>query len=106
VTISYQDAVAEITGPGQRYETHQIDVDGITYTAFKGAPAHLRELFDLTSLYGDAEFLVYEDERYTFTETHANGAAVAAALDALSLAHWTIGRVAPAAGDAPRMRIG
>ena len=80
VTISYQDAVAEITGPGQRYETHQIDVDGITYTAFKGAPAHLRELFDLTSLYGDAEFLVYEDERYTFTETHANGAAVAAAL--------------------------
>jgi long-chain acyl-CoA synthetase len=80
VTISYEEAVAQITGSGQRYETHEIEVRGITYTAFKGAPAHLRELFDLTSLYGDSEYLVYEDERYTFAQTHALGAGCAAAL--------------------------
>ncbi len=32
--------------------------------------------------------------------------AVGAALDALSLAHWTIGSVVPASGDAARVRIG
>ena len=36
----------------------------------------------------------------------ARAGAVAAALDALSLPHRTIGRVLPATGDAPRVRIG
>ncbi|HEY4531255.1 MAG TPA: phosphoribosylformylglycinamidine cyclo-ligase [Luteimonas sp.] len=36
----------------------------------------------------------------------ARAAAVGAALDALSLAHWTIGRVTTHAGDGPRVRIG
>ncbi|MFN8018295.1 MAG: class I adenylate-forming enzyme family protein [Acidimicrobiales bacterium] len=78
--MSYEEAVAEVTGPGARYETHEIEVDGITYTAFKGAPSSLKELGDLTRLYGDAEFLVYEDERYTFAEVHALADGIAAAL--------------------------
>ncbi len=36
----------------------------------------------------------------------ARADAVGAALDALSLAHWTIGSVVPASGDAARVRIG
>jgi len=36
----------------------------------------------------------------------ARAGTVAAALDALALPHWSIGRVVPAAGDAPRVRIG
>ena len=80
MTLSYADAAAQITAPGERYETHEITVNGVTYTAFKGAPGTLRELFDLTTLYGDTEYLVYEDERYTFTEVHAHAAGLAAAL--------------------------
>lgn len=80
MTLSYEDAAARITAPGERYETHEITVDGITYTAFKGAPGTLRDLFDLTTLYGDTEFIVYEDERYTFAQTHASAAGLAAAL--------------------------
>jgi long-chain acyl-CoA synthetase len=80
VTLSYDDAVAQITAPGERYETHEIEVAGITYTAFKGAPSTLKELFDLTRLYGDAEFLVYEDERYTFADVYARADGIAAAL--------------------------
>ena len=80
MTLSYDDAVAQITGPGERYETHEIQVGDITYTAFKGAPSSLKELFDLTRLYGDAEFLVYEDERYTFADVYARADGLAAAL--------------------------
>ena len=80
VTLSYDDASAQITAPGQRYETHEIEVDGVTYTAFKGAPSSLKELADLTRLYGDTEYLVYEDERYTYAEVYARADGVAAAL--------------------------
>jgi long-chain acyl-CoA synthetase len=80
VTLSYEDASAQITAPGQRYETHEIEVDGVRYTAFKGAPSSLKELFDLTRLYGDTDYLVYEDERYTYAEVYARADGIAAAL--------------------------
>ncbi|HRW38127.1 MAG TPA: AMP-binding protein, partial [Aquihabitans sp.] len=80
MTLSYEEAAAQVTGPGGRYETHEITVDGVSYTAFKGAPSSLKELGDLTRLYGDTEFLVYEDERYTFAEVHALADGIAAAL--------------------------
>ena len=80
MTLSYEDASAQITAPGERYETHQIEVDGVTYTAFKGAPATLKDLFDLTRFYGETPYLVYEDERYTYDEVYARADRVAAAL--------------------------
>jgi long-chain acyl-CoA synthetase len=52
----------------------------VTYTVFKSAPQTMRELFDLTRGYGDAPFLVYEDERLTFAETYAFADSLAAAL--------------------------
>ncbi|WP_426572439.1 class I adenylate-forming enzyme family protein [Aquihabitans sp. McL0605] len=80
MTLSYEEAVAQITAPGERYETTEIDVGGVTYTAFKGAPGTLKDLFDLTRLYGDTEYLVYEDERYTYAEVYARADGIAAAL--------------------------
>ncbi|HWJ97758.1 MAG TPA: class I adenylate-forming enzyme family protein [Acidimicrobiales bacterium] len=80
MTLSYEDASAQITAPGERYETHEIEVGGITYTAFKGAPSSVKELADLTRLYGDTEYLVYEDERYTYADVYARADSIAAAL--------------------------
>jgi long-chain acyl-CoA synthetase len=80
VTLSYEDAVAQITAPGERYETTEVEVGGVTYTAFKGAPATLKDLFDLTRLYDATEYLVYEDERYTYAEVYARADGIAAAL--------------------------
>ncbi|MCB1031217.1 MAG: acyl--CoA ligase, partial [Acidimicrobiales bacterium] len=80
MTLSYQEAVDQITGPNGQYETHEINVDGIDYTAFKGAPPTIKVLFDLTRLWGDTEYLVYENERYTFNEMYARADAIAAAL--------------------------
>jgi len=80
VTLSYEEASAQITAPGERYETHEVEVRGVTYTAFKGAPSSLKELADLTRLYGDTEYLVYEDERYTYADVYARADGIAAAL--------------------------
>src|SRR3954447_23856490 len=80
MTISYDDAVAQITAPGERFETTVIDVAGIPTTIFKNAPSSLRDIFDLARGYGDALFLVYEDERLTFTDVTAQVDALAAAL--------------------------
>ena len=71
MTLSYDDAAAQVTAPGERFATGDITVEGVTYTAFTGAPSTLKELFDLTRLYDATPFLVYEDESYTFAETYA-----------------------------------
>ncbi len=80
MTLSYADAAAQITAPGQRFETGPVDIGGVTYTAFTQVPATMRDLFDLTRGYGDTEFLVYEDERRTFAEVYAAADGLAAAL--------------------------
>ena len=80
MTLSYDEAAAQITAPGERYETTTANVGGIEYTVFKGAPETLRDLFDLTRLYDQTEFLVYEDERYTFADVYAQADGFGAAL--------------------------
>ena len=80
MTLSYDDAAAQVTAPGERFETGDLTVEGVTYTAFTGAPSTLKELFDLTRLYDATPFLVYEDESYTFAETYARADGIAAAL--------------------------
>ncbi|QXC62446.1 AMP-binding protein [Aquihabitans sp. G128] len=80
MTLSYDDAAAQLTAPGERYETEQIEVRGVAYTAFKGVPASLRDLFDLTRGYGATPFLVYEDETYSYDEVYAAADGLAAVL--------------------------
>jgi hypothetical protein len=43
----------------------------VSVKAFKNAPGTLRDLFDTARARGDATFLVYEDERWSFAETMA-----------------------------------
>jgi long-chain acyl-CoA synthetase len=66
--MTYQDAVAAVTAPGERFETELIDVGGTKVTAFKQAPPSLKEIFATARQRGDDIFIVYEDERWTFDE--------------------------------------
>ena len=68
---TYDAAAARVTAPGQRFETGQVDVDGRTYTTFVNAPPTLRPLFASARERGDRDFLVYEDERWSFAEVMA-----------------------------------
>jgi long-chain acyl-CoA synthetase len=69
MTMSYADAAAAVTAPGQRFETERRSIRGIEYTVFRNCPPSLRELFDTARERGDETFLVYEDERWSFTDT-------------------------------------
>jgi long-chain acyl-CoA synthetase len=77
---SYQEAAAQVTAPGERFETERITAQGVEVTAFKNAPPSLRELFATADSRGDETFLVYEDERWSFADTMAKVDALGAAL--------------------------
>ncbi len=78
--MDYAEAVATVTAPGAPFETTTIDVDGQRLTAFANAPATLRDLVLTTAARGDATFLVYEDERWSFARFSDEVAALGAAL--------------------------
>jgi long-chain acyl-CoA synthetase len=67
VGLSFQEANAEVGGPGSPFEVVEVERDGVTTRCFKNAPANLRQFFD--SARGlDETFIVYEDEEWTFAE--------------------------------------
>jgi long-chain acyl-CoA synthetase len=80
MTMSYADAVAATTALGERFETAEIDIRGTTVTVFRNAPSSLREIVATTRAHGHDIFLVYEDERWTFTRFADTVDALAAAL--------------------------
>lgn len=78
--LSYEEASAAVTAPGERYEVETIDVDGVAVKAFKNAPPSLREIFASARARGDETFMVYEDERWSFAEVMHQVDAMAALL--------------------------
>ncbi len=85
VGMTYDEAVAAVVAPGGRYEIVEVDIpDGQGGTrrepVFLHTPESLRELFAGARGRGDQVFLVYEDERWTFTEVAARSDAIGAVL--------------------------
>ncbi|HEV3225187.1 MAG TPA: AMP-binding protein [Acidimicrobiales bacterium] len=78
--MSYAEATAAVTASGQRFEVEQREIGGRTYTVFTNAPNSLRAIFESTRVRGDDVFLVYEDERWTFTRFAQTVDALGAAL--------------------------
>ncbi len=78
--LSYEDAAAAVTAPGERYEVETIEVAGVPMRAFKHAPSSLREIFATARDRGEETFLVYEDERWSFAEVMTHVDAMAALL--------------------------
>ena len=78
--MTYEEAAAAVTAPGERFEIEVVDVAGVPTKVFKHAPPSLREVFASARQRGDDVFLVYEDERWTFAEVMAHVDAMAALL--------------------------
>ncbi|MGZ5937038.1 MAG: class I adenylate-forming enzyme family protein [Rhizomicrobium sp.] len=72
-----KQAWAELTAPGAPFEIKEIEVRGINIRTFKNAPPNIRELWLSTAQFADREYLVYEDERMTYAQAHAQTAAIA-----------------------------
>jgi long-chain acyl-CoA synthetase len=73
--MEYQEAVDTLIAPGSLFELERIEVRGVAQNVFKHAPRTLRDLLSIQR--GDNDFLVYEDERWTFAEVQRHVAALA-----------------------------
>jgi long-chain acyl-CoA synthetase len=78
--LSWDEAVAKVTGPGGRFELVEAEIDGRPYRVFKNTPPSLRFLFELASGHGDLDHLVYEDERLSFAQVWERAGALGALL--------------------------
>lgn len=77
VTDHFREAWDELTAPGGSFEIETIDVRGVPIQVFKSAPPNMRVLWELSAGHGDKDYVVYEDERYTYAEVHAQVRALA-----------------------------
>lgn len=66
--MSWDQAMAVLTGPGAPFEIVERTVGGRPLKVFAELPRSMREAFALARLHGDKTFVVYEDERWTFSD--------------------------------------
>jgi acyl-CoA synthetase (AMP-forming)/AMP-acid ligase II len=58
-----------MTGEGELFEIVEADIDGTRLRVFKNAPPSLNTIWDASAAHGDATYLVYEDERFSYART-------------------------------------
>jgi len=78
--MTWDEAVAAVTGPGGPFELAEAEVGGERLRVFKNTPPSLRALFGAARARGDATFLVFEDERWSFADVMAKADALGSAL--------------------------
>src|SRR5665213_2903861 len=78
--LSLDEATAQLTAPGQMFETERAMLNGMELTVWKNAPANLRQILDLSLNHAARDFLVYEDRRHTFEEHYRVAATLATRL--------------------------
>jgi long-chain acyl-CoA synthetase len=84
----YHAARQELTAPGGAFAVSEIEVRDIPIKVFTGAPGTMRQLWEMAAAHADKDYVVYEDERYTYAEIGAQVRSLA------HLLHHTHGVVA------------
>ena len=67
----YLAARDEMAAPGSPFAITTEVVRGVTLKTFAAAPANMRIMWEMSAAHGDKDYLVYEDERYSYNEIHA-----------------------------------
>jgi len=87
---SFSDIRDAMCAPGMPFEIEQVTIDGRAMRCWKNAAPSLGALVERSREYGDADFIVYMEERLTYAEHYRRVAAVA---------HQLIDRYQIAKGD-------
>jgi long-chain acyl-CoA synthetase len=74
VSMTRDEAEAQLTAPGAPFEVGEKEIRGVLTRVWQQAPATLPEILAASHGYGQRDFIVYEDERVTF-EQHFRAAA-------------------------------
>ena len=80
MAMSFDEAVAFVTGPGGPLEIIETPVEGRTQKVFAATPPSLRALWDTLRPRGDEPFLVFEDEQWSFRRVMSSVDELGAAL--------------------------
>ncbi len=75
---AWNEATAQLTAPGAMFAWSMKEVNGVSLRVFDNAPRSLRDLFADTAAHGEADYLVFRDERLSYAETHRQVRALAA----------------------------
>ena len=100
----YLTARAELDATGSPFATTVVEVNGVPTKTFSAAPPNMRVLWEMTAGHGDKDYLVYEDERYSYAEVHAQVRKLAAHLVASGVTRGE--RVAIAMRNYPEWVVG
>ena len=65
-----------MTGPGAPFEVTETEVRGLPIRTYKSVPPSMREVWLGSALHADNDYLVYEDDRWTYTRAHQEVAAI------------------------------
>jgi len=79
---AWNEAADQLTAPGALFAWSIKEVNGIPVRVFDNAPSSLRDLFAGTAAHGDADYLVFQDERVSYAEAHRQVRALASWLAA------------------------
>ncbi len=71
-----EETRATLSAPGMPFEMETVEVRGIPTRVYKQAVPHLRAIFDMTTQWGEREFLVYEGDRLTYGAFHRAASAL------------------------------
>jgi long-chain acyl-CoA synthetase len=67
----FQAAWDELIAPGAQFAMSEIPVRGVPIRVFDSAPPSMRFVWELASGYGERDYVVFEDERFTFAGSDA-----------------------------------
>ena len=67
----------ELTAPGAEFEIGFVKVGGVELKHYVNAPASLRQVWLASRDFAERDYLVYEGERLTYAQAHANVASIA-----------------------------
>ena len=69
---------SEMTAAGAPFEVGKVEVRGESINTFLNAPASVRDVWLSSAQYAERDYLVYEDERWTYAQAHRDVSAIAA----------------------------
>jgi len=72
-----KQAWSTLTAPGAQFEIVETEVRGQKLREYKNALPDLRALWKLSAAHGEKDYLVYDDERWTYADAHREVAGIA-----------------------------
>ena len=65
------DAIAALTAPGEFYHCEEQNINGVPCRVMQNAPATLRHLLEHAQQFGELDYLVFGEERLTYSEAYS-----------------------------------